>query len=271
MFGKSATKAREMELLIRNREVQKEYVCRVVGEFPEGEVVCSEPIEIVSYKIGVCVVSKAGKECYTQFQRLSYKDGVSTVLCRPKSGRMHQIRVHLQFLGHPITNDPLYNSDIFGPEKGKGGNIGKSNEELIKDLIKFHTVENWINSDAFESSEAFDANLSDVKETIKDETVINDDEMKDKDMGEECERKSLKNEVSDKVGATEIEVKEEEKVVESSEFKDPHCQECQLEYKDPPPSTLVMYLHALRYSGPGWTFKTDLPSWAKLDNSAISG
>ena len=38
----------------------KEYVCRVNGEFPEGEVVSTQPLLVVSYKIGVVVVDKEG-------------------------------------------------------------------------------------------------------------------------------------------------------------------------------------------------------------------
>lgn len=64
-----------------------------------GIIECKEPIEVVSYKIGVCKVSAKGKECTTVFQKLGYNGKSSVVLCKPKTGRMHQIRVHLQFLG----------------------------------------------------------------------------------------------------------------------------------------------------------------------------
>lgn len=64
-----------------------------------GIIECKEPIEVVSYKIGVCKVSAKGKECTTVFQKLGYNGKTSVVLCKPKTGRMHQIRVHLQFLG----------------------------------------------------------------------------------------------------------------------------------------------------------------------------
>jgi len=147
MFGRNPRKAREMEQQIRNRQVLKEYVCRVEGEFPEGKTECGQPVEVVSYKIGVCKVSAHGKECRTEFERLSYNGVTSVVLCRPFTGRMHQIRVHLQYLGFPVMNDPLYNHTVFGPEKGKGGNIGKTDEKLIADLISIHNAENWLGMD----------------------------------------------------------------------------------------------------------------------------
>ena len=153
----------------------KEYVCRVEGEFPEGKTECSQPVEVVSYKIGVCKVNKIqlstnptlslslsqvsthGKECRTEFERLSYNGVTSVVVCRPFTGRMHQIRVHLQYLGFPVMNDPLYNHLVFGPEKGKGGNIGKTDEKLIADLISIHNAENWLGMDG-------DSDLSMFKE-----------------------------------------------------------------------------------------------------------
>eukprot|EP00095_Tigriopus_kingsejongensis_P006178 snap_masked-scaffold191_size271209-processed-gene-0.7 protein:Tk06178 transcript:snap_masked-scaffold191_size271209-processed-gene-0.7-mRNA-1 annotation:"AGAP009693-PA" len=147
MFGRNPKKARDMEQQIRNRQVLKEYVCRVEGEFPEGCTECNQPVEVVSYKIGVCKVSPQGKECRTEFERLSFNGSTSVVLCRPFTGRMHQIRVHLQYLGFPVINDPLYNHVVFGPTKGKGGIIGKSDDQLIQDLIAIHNAENWLGMD----------------------------------------------------------------------------------------------------------------------------
>lgn len=113
-------------------------MCRVVGEFPEHEVVCEEPILVVSYKVGVCRVDPKGKPCKTIFQKLSYNGKTSVVKCLPRTGRTHQIRVHLQYLGYPIVNDPIYNMEAWGPEKGKGGKIGKTDEELLKALVEEH-------------------------------------------------------------------------------------------------------------------------------------
>ncbi|KAF2359490.1 Pseudouridine synthase RluC/RluD [Trinorchestia longiramus] len=147
LFGRTPKKAREMEQQIRTRQVTKQYVCRVEGRFPTGIVECNEPIEVVSYKIGVCKVSPTGKDCKTEFQLLSYNGISSVVLCKPRTGRMHQIRVHLQYLGFPIVNDPLYNHTVFGPNKGKGGITDKTDDELIQDLIKIHNAENWLGMD----------------------------------------------------------------------------------------------------------------------------
>ena len=108
---------------------------------------CVQPVEVVSYKIGVCKVSPRGKECRTEFERLSFNGKTSVVLCRPFTGRMHQIRVHLQYLGFPVINDPLYNHVVFGANKGKGGLIGKSDDQLIQDLVAIHNAENWLGMD----------------------------------------------------------------------------------------------------------------------------
>ncbi|KYN19833.1 RNA pseudouridylate synthase domain-containing protein 2 [Trachymyrmex zeteki] len=239
LFGRTPKKARQMEHQIRNRQVHKQYVCRVEGEFPEEEVICSEPIEVVSYKIGVCKVSEKGKDCVTRFKRLSYNGKSSVVLCKPQTGRMHQIRVHLQYLGYPVVNDPLYNHVVFGPHKGKGGNIGKTDEELVRDLISIHNAENWLGMDG-------DSDMSLFKPKLElEERMLGSGN--DKDNGSSPSSTPDSTFANDKVTV------------------DPHCYECKVKYRDPKPSDLVMYLHAWRYCGPGWEYETPLPAWAASD------
>ncbi len=50
----------------------------------------------------------SGREAVTDYEVVSTRDGWSLVACLPRTGRTHQIRVHLQHLGHPIAGDPLY-------------------------------------------------------------------------------------------------------------------------------------------------------------------
>ena len=57
-------------------------------------------------------------------------------------------------------NDPLYNHTVFGLDKGKGGNIGKSDEKLISDLISIHNAENWLGMEGDSETSIF--NKSDL-------------------------------------------------------------------------------------------------------------
>lgn len=63
---------------------------------------------IYEHKLGLNCVSPAGKPATTIFEKLSYNGSTSVVKCQPLTGRTHQIRVHLRYLGHPIANDPIY-------------------------------------------------------------------------------------------------------------------------------------------------------------------
>ncbi|KAG0275906.1 hypothetical protein BGZ95_008243 [Linnemannia exigua] len=134
----SVKKAREFEKLMQKCEIKKEYVCKVKGEFPSGVTECHQPIHVASFKLTLNTVHPDGKACSTIFERLRYDpdSDTSIVLARPITGRTHQIRVHLQWLGYPITNDPLYhNKDIWGALNGQGGITTEAEEELVKKLL----------------------------------------------------------------------------------------------------------------------------------------
>ncbi|XP_022082450.1 uncharacterized protein LOC110974850 [Acanthaster planci] len=153
MFARTREVSQRVDAYVRDRKLTKVYVCKVSGEFPSEPLDCSEPIVTVSHKIGVCRVSPEGKESKTTFQRLSYDGFTSIVQCTPHTGRMHQIRVHLQYLGYPIVNDPLYNNPVWGSQLGKGGDIPHTDEDLLTELIKQHTAE--LKSQVIEDPEMF--------------------------------------------------------------------------------------------------------------------
>ncbi|XP_012151121.2 pseudouridylate synthase RPUSD2 isoform X1 [Megachile rotundata] len=264
LFGRTPKKARQMEHQIRNRQVHKQYVCRVEGEFPEEEVVCSEPIEVVSYKIGVCKVSEKGKDCVTRFKRLSYNGKSSVVLCKPQTGRMHQIRVHLQYLGYPVVNDPLYNHVVFGPQKGKGGNIGKTDQELVRDLISIHNAENWLGMDGDSEMSLFKPKL-DMEERVLSNDKEGSSPSSTPSLGEEEQQQQQEQSLKVTVGTQTGSEPPDSSFANDKLTVDPHCYECKVKYRDPKPSDLVMYLHAWRYCGPGWEYETPLPAWAASD------
>lgn len=79
------------------------------------------PVEMVDPENGIRIVSATGKPSRSRFQLLSYDSVSSTSLisCAPLTGRGHQLRVHLQWLGFPIDGDLSYggwpvNSDCSG-------------------------------------------------------------------------------------------------------------------------------------------------------------
>ncbi|XP_055839561.1 pseudouridylate synthase RPUSD2-like isoform X2 [Episyrphus balteatus] len=305
LFGRSPKKARQMEHQIRNRQVQKEYICRVEGEFPEGVIECKEPIEVVSYKIGVCKVSPKGKDCTTTFQKIAHNGKTSVVLCKPLTGRMHQIRVHLQYLGYPVVNDPLYNHEVFGPLKGRGGDIGgKTDEQLVRDLINIHNAENWLGIDGDSELSLFKSIKSDGDVDIltggsKGILMSDDDSEIVSRETSPCsesprpvvtEAESINDNTTINISSNmhvttsnddlAIDLQSQEKVTVATQTghecpdmafnaekmtTDKHCYECKVRYRDPKPKDLVMYLHAWKYKGPGWEYETELPEWAGLN------
>ncbi|KAI9668086.1 MAG: hypothetical protein M1821_000906 [Bathelium mastoideum] len=233
---------------IKGREVKKEYIARVKGEFPDGEVICEQPILQISPKLGLNRVRANGKDARTVFRRLAYypprrkpreakedvsdltadvdgidpekeegrswkrKEGYSIVRCLPLTGRTHQLRVHLQFLGHPISNDPIYcNQRVFGQDLGCGDDQSDADEDIM-------------------------ARLSRMGKDQVAEAVAYHDEMMEQYNKHKAEK--LSGETCDVCG-TQL-------------------------YSDPGPHELGIYLHAKRYASSegSWEYETSLPDWA---------
>ncbi|KAK2520487.1 Rpusd2 [Columba livia] len=280
MFAKTVEVSKRIDEQVRERQLEKEYVCRVLGEFPEHQVVCEEPILVVSYKVGVCRVDPKGKPCKTVFQRLSYNGKTSVVRCLPRTGRTHQIRVHLQYLGHPIVNDPIYNMEAWGPSRGKGGKIDKTDEELLKALVEEHRSKQSLDilgiseEDLNSNAENTDCgNSSDGTKSVQvDPTNENScpaEDTKDPEKNDTAacllsSDPSLETlETNKEAGSCKNQ--EGQTGDRSWEEKDPLCVECKTRRRDPSPGELVMFLHALRYKGAQFEYRSKMPQWALED------
>ncbi|KAF9012597.1 tRNA-pseudouridine synthase [Cyathus striatus] len=104
--------------------VRKEYLARVNGKFPDEEIICEEPLLTIDRQMGLNIVHPQGKPAKTIFNLIHYdgNSNTSVVRCHPWTGRSHQLRVHLQYLGYPIANDPVYSEErVWGTTLGKGG------------------------------------------------------------------------------------------------------------------------------------------------------
>ncbi|KAI8070799.1 pseudouridine synthase [Gongronella butleri] len=109
MIALNAKTAQQLQATMMGGDVEKEYLCRVEGEFPSGEVVCSAPLRTIAFKFSFQYVDEVdGKASTTVFERVAFNGRTSVVRCRPVTGRTHQIRVHLRHLGFPMANDPIY-------------------------------------------------------------------------------------------------------------------------------------------------------------------
>ena len=96
-------------LLARN--VEKLYYAVVEGELPLGKGVIDAPIGRQAESIIGRCVTPDGKPSRTEYTVEQAKDGLSLAVCRPVTGRTHQIRVHFSAAGHPLAGDTLYGGD----------------------------------------------------------------------------------------------------------------------------------------------------------------
>ncbi|XP_069861904.1 pseudouridylate synthase RPUSD2 isoform X2 [Dipodomys merriami] len=257
MFAKTAVVSERIHEQVRDRQLEKEYVCRVEGEFAAEEVICREPILVVSYKVGVCRVDPRGKPCETVFQRLSYNGHSSVVRCRPLTGRTHQIRVHLQFLGHPILNDPIYNSSAWGPSRGRGGHIPKTDEELLRDLVAEHQAKQGL--------EVLDLCEGDLSPGPSDSIAPSSGLAKDNSEKVATAAQKIDGVIEAAPEHLDPPGRASETDDDLNQETDPLCAECRLVRQDPLPQDLVMFLHALRYKGPDFEYVSPMPTWAQDD------
>ncbi len=104
--------------MIQDKEIKRHYLALVEGIIPHETGTIDAPIgRDINNRQKMAVTDKNGKDSITHFKVLHRYDDKTLVECVLETGRTHQIRVHMAYIGHPIVNDPLYNkkkSDSFG-------------------------------------------------------------------------------------------------------------------------------------------------------------
>ncbi|MCX6763719.1 MAG: RluA family pseudouridine synthase [Candidatus Moranbacteria bacterium] len=102
----------ELKNLFKNHKVSKKYVALVYGQLPAKKGIIEKPMaRAASYKKQVIAGRKTKnkiREAVTEYKVLKEFENYSLVEASPKTGRMHQIRVHLKSLGNPVVGDKIY-------------------------------------------------------------------------------------------------------------------------------------------------------------------
>ncbi len=118
IFAKNAPALRAMDALIRRREVEKHYLCIILGQMPAPHGTLEGYILKPEGRRSVLVSERAlpgAQRALTRYETLSANREMSLVDCELITGRTHQIRAQFAHAGHPLLGDGQYGR----PEEGK--------------------------------------------------------------------------------------------------------------------------------------------------------
>lgn len=109
IFALTPHAQRHLGLQFENRQTKKTYVARVWGEMAQREGTVDLPL-IVDWpnRPRQMVDMVNGRAAQTDWRVVRVGDGETRLRLMPRTGRSHQLRVHMLSLGHPILGDPIY-------------------------------------------------------------------------------------------------------------------------------------------------------------------
>lgn len=97
---------------LSRHEINREYIALLKGEFMSDTATVDAPIgrDKVNRK-RMAVTAQNSKDAITHFRVIERYKGYTLVRLRLETGRTHQIRVHMDYIGYPVYNDPVYTND----------------------------------------------------------------------------------------------------------------------------------------------------------------
>ena len=109
MVAKGEKTHEKLSRMIANKEVERHYLAIVDGVIKHDTGTIDAPIgRDANNRQKMAVTDVHGKEAVTHFRVLETFSNHTLVECILETGRTHQIRVHMAYIGHPVSNDPLY-------------------------------------------------------------------------------------------------------------------------------------------------------------------
>lgn len=117
MVAKNDMAHRSLAAQLKAKTNEREYVALVHGVIKEDQGTIDAPLGRSPKDRKKQAVVADGRHAVTHFKVLKRYQHYTLVSCRLETGRTHQIRVHMKYIGHPLAGDPLY-----GPRKTLSGN-----------------------------------------------------------------------------------------------------------------------------------------------------
>ena len=98
--------------MLSRHEIKRTYYALLKGEFPALSADIDAPIgRNTTDRKKMAVTKENGKEAITHLSVIEKYKGYTLVKLELETGRTHQIRVHMQYIGYPVYNDPVYTND----------------------------------------------------------------------------------------------------------------------------------------------------------------
>ena len=117
MIAKNDLAHRSLAAQLKAKTNEREYVALVHGVIKEERGTIDAPLGRSKKDRKKQAVVEDGRHAVTHFKVLERFQHYTLVSCQLETGRTHQIRVHMKYIGHPLAGDPLY-----GPRKTLPGN-----------------------------------------------------------------------------------------------------------------------------------------------------
>lgn len=108
VYAKHAVAHKTASEIFESRNVIKEYTALTINAPSEQSGTIDEPLREHKTKRGTYIVSDLGKEAVTDYEVIKQWEGYSLLKVKIATGRTHQIRVHLAYIGCPLLVDPVY-------------------------------------------------------------------------------------------------------------------------------------------------------------------
>ncbi len=163
VFGKTDEALKELTRLLKERDdIDKRYLALVAGIPPKDEGLIDAPL-LKDPAMGLVKVSKEGKEAKTKYKVLEKYEDTSLLELELLTGRTHQIRVHLSYIGHPIIGDGKYGD--FEMNRIYKTRYRINNQFLIAYSLSFKKVQGKLE---YLSGKTFKINLDEEEQKLLD-------------------------------------------------------------------------------------------------------